>query len=72
MQTAAKCLGLDGVPVKDGSFSSLVKPYGCINDAISKMTGINNEKVQSADNFSTVGRNFIQFIQEHCCENNKN
>ena len=58
----------DGEHVKNGSFCYLVKPTEYINDTISNLTGITNERVAGADNFETVGDNFLQFIRE-CCDN---
>ena len=56
----------DGKHVKNGSFCSLVKPTEYINDTISNLTGITNKRVAGADNFETMGNNFLQFIRESC------
>ena len=68
IQIGAQILSSDGEHVENGSFCSLVKPTEYINDTISNLTGITNERVAGADNFETVGDNFLQFIRE-CCEN---
>ena len=66
IQIGAQILDSDGVPVENGLFCSLVKPVGHINDIISNLTGITNAKVHDADNFETVGGNFLKFIRERC------
>ena len=51
IQIGAQILSSDGEHVENGSFCSLVKPTEYINDTISNLIGITNERVAGADNF---------------------
>ena len=64
IEIAAMILGPDGSALEDGSFDSLVRPSKDVSTFIASLTKITNEMVQSAADFSVVGRQFFEFMND--------
>ena len=64
IELAAMILGPDGIALEDGSFDSLIRPTKDVSTFIASLTGISNDMVQSAPNFSVVGVDFFLFIDD--------
>ena len=62
VKIAAIFLDDNGKALDDGSFLSLVKPSCCIPHTTTALTGITQQMVAQADNFSVVGNNFLDTI----------
>ena len=59
IELAAMILGPDGIALEDGSFDSLIHPTKDVSTFIASLTGISNDMVQLAPNFSVVGVDFF-------------
>jgi DNA polymerase III epsilon subunit-like protein len=64
IELAAMVLGLDGIALEDGSFGSLlvVHPSKDILTFIASLTGITNDVVKTASDFTAVATEFFQFM----------
>jgi DNA polymerase III alpha subunit (gram-positive type) len=59
---AAMVLGPDGIALEDGSFESLICPSKDILTFIASLTGITNNLVKTASDFTAVATEFFQFM----------
>ena len=57
-------MGPDGIPFKDGTYSSLVKPPTMILHIVTDLTGISNNMVKEARSFNEVATEFFTFIED--------
>jgi DNA polymerase III epsilon subunit-like protein len=64
IKLAAMILGLDGIALEDGSFESLVRPSKDIWTFIASLTGITNDMVKTASDFTAVATEFFQFMSD--------
>jgi DNA polymerase III alpha subunit (gram-positive type) len=62
IKLAAMVLGPDGIALEDGSFESLVHPSKDISTFITSLTGITNDMVKTASDFTAVATDFFQFM----------
>ena len=58
IQLAAKIIDNNGEVLEEGSFLSLIKPKGHINQTIASLTGIINELVQNEEPIDIVFKKF--------------
>ena len=64
IELAAEILSYDGVPIEDGSYSSLIRPPSTIPAVVSEFTGITQEMVMDKPRFSEVIVEFFKFIED--------
>ena len=64
IELAAEILLYNGVPIEDGSYSSLIRPPSTIPAVVSELTGITQEMVMDKPRFSEVIVEFFKFIED--------
>jgi DNA polymerase III epsilon subunit-like protein len=66
-------VGVDKGSVKseDASFSQFVKPRNPIPPFITELISITNDNVSTAESFPAIGDAFIQYMQQHTDEYDK-
>jgi DNA polymerase III epsilon subunit-like protein len=68
---AAVVLDKGGVGIEDASFSQFVKPRNPIPPFITELTSITNGNISTAESFPAVGDAFVQYMQQHADEYDK-
>ena len=61
IEIAAQILAPNGAPIDNAAFQSYARPPTTIPAAITELTGISNQDVTNAPNFSEVAINFMYF-----------